>query len=84
MSTPFRTLCCALALALLVFQQPAHAYIDPATGSMILQGLVALVVGAIFTLKTFFYQRVKPVIDWILRRPRPAPPVEPPVDATKD
>jgi hypothetical protein len=74
-----------LALALLAFEQPAHAYIDPGTGSLILQGLVALFVGAVFTLKTFFYQRVKPVIDWILRRPRPAPPAEPPVDAaTKD
>jgi len=81
--TLFRTLSCALALALLAYQQPAHAYIDPATGSLILQGLVAFFVGAAFTLKTFFREKIKPVIDWILRRPRPATPAtdEPPADA---
>jgi len=71
-------------LALLVFQQPAHAYIDPGTGSLILQGLVALFVGAAFTLKTFFRQHIKPAIDWILRRPRPAPTPEDPASAKKD
>lgn len=82
--TLFRTLLCALALALLAYQQPAHAYIDPATGSLILQGLVAFFVGAAFTLKTFFREKIKPVIDWILRRPRPAQSAEPPVDAAKN
>jgi hypothetical protein len=81
--TLFRTLSCALALALLAHQQPAHAYIDPATGSLILQGLVAFFVGAAFTLKTFFREKIRPIIDWILRRPRPATPAEPPVDAAK-
>lgn len=71
-------------LALLAFQQPAHAYIDPATGSLILQGLVAFFVGAAFTLKTFFRERIKPVIDWVLRRPRPAPTPEEPTDAKKE
>jgi hypothetical protein len=63
----------AVLLALLVFQQPAHAYIDPATGSLVLQGLVAFFVGAAFTLKTFFRERIKPIVDRLLRRPRPAP-----------
>ena len=74
----------ALPLALLVFQQPAHAYIDPATGSLILQGLVAFFVGAAFTLKTFFREKIRPVIDWVLRRPRPAPTPEESADAKKD
>jgi len=79
-----RFLPCAVALLLLSFQQPAHAYIDPGTGSLILQGLVALFVGAAFTLKTFFREKVRPVIDWVLRRPRPAPTPEEPADAKKD
>jgi hypothetical protein len=73
-----RTVASAFFLSVLVFQAPAQAYIDPGTGSLILQGLVALFVGAVFTLKTFFYERVKPVIDWILRRPKPTPSTEPP------
>ena len=73
-----------MALSLLAFQQPAHAYIDPATGSLILQGIVAFFVGAAFTLKTFFRERIKPMIDWVLRRPPPAPTPAEPVDANKE
>jgi hypothetical protein len=67
----------AAVLLSLAVQQPAHAYIDPGTGSLVLQGLVAFVVGAAFTLKTFFYEKVKPVVDWILRRPKVTAPDEP-------
>lgn len=67
----FRILTLAVLVALAA-SQPAHAYIDPGTGSLILQGLVALFVGAAFTLKMFYRDKVKPVIDWILRRPRTA------------
>jgi hypothetical protein len=68
-------------IALLAFPRAAHAYIDPGTGSLILQGLVAMFVGAAFTLKTFFRERITPIIDWILRRPRPkAAPEDPDVD----
>jgi hypothetical protein len=73
-----------VALIALLAPLDAHAYIDPGTGSLILQGLVALFVGAAFTLKTFFRERIKPVIDWVLRRPRPAPMPEEPADAKKD
>jgi hypothetical protein len=72
-ATPFRNLCCAMALALLAFQPPAHAYIDPGTGSLILQGLIAAFVGAAFALKNFYYTKVKRVIDFVLGR-KPAPP----------
>ena len=33
---------------------PAFAYLDPGTGSYILQILIAFVVGALFTIKPFF------------------------------
>ena len=71
-------------IALLAVPQTSYAYIDPGTGSLILQGLVAMFVGAAFTLKSFFRQRIKPVIDWILRRPRrEAAPEERPADGDK-
>jgi len=64
----------ALPLALLAFQQPAHAYIDPGTGSLIIQGLIAAFVGAAFTLKNFYYTKVKRAIDFVLgRKPAPSP-----------
>jgi hypothetical protein len=34
----------------------AHAYLDPGTGSMIVQIVIAGTVGALFTLKTFWSQ----------------------------
>ena len=73
-------LCGAALVVLMAYHPPAHAYIDPGSGSLILQGLVALFVGAAFTLKTFFRERIKPVIDWLLRRPRAQPPAQPPAD----
>jgi len=35
---------------------PAHAYLDPGTGSMLLQMLIAGIVGALFTLKMYWYK----------------------------
>jgi hypothetical protein len=40
----------------LVFTQSVAAYLDPGTGSMILQGLIAGVALAGFTLKTYWYR----------------------------
>jgi hypothetical protein len=57
----------------LLFQPAAHAYIDPGTGSLIIQGLIAAFVGAAFALKNFYYTKVKRVIDFVLGR-KPAPP----------
>ncbi len=39
---------------------PAHAYIDPATGSMLLQGIIAGVAGAAVAIK-FYWQKLKSV-----------------------
>lgn len=33
---------------------PAHAYLDPGTGSMILQGLIGAVVGGLIALKLYW------------------------------
>lgn len=43
-------------LALLVLATPSHAYLDPGTGSMILQGVIAAVAAASFTLKMYWYR----------------------------
>lgn len=42
-----------LSLAL-CFPQPVHAYIDPGTGSFIIQMLMAGALGLFFTLKVFW------------------------------
>ncbi len=38
----------------LIFPQKAHAYIDPGTGSMIIQLLIAGILGATFTIKVYW------------------------------
>ena len=43
-------------LFLLAYSQHAAAYLDPGTGSMILQGIVAAVAMAGFTIKTYWYR----------------------------
>jgi hypothetical protein len=75
-SLTFRTAASALLLSVLAFQSPAHAYIDPGTGSLIIQGLIAAFVGAAFALKNFYYTKVKRVIDFVLGRK----PAQPPAD----
>lgn len=47
----------ALLVALgLTWALPAHAYLDPGTGSMILQGAIAALAAAAFTIKTYWYR----------------------------
>jgi hypothetical protein len=56
-----RTTGCVLVLALfclLAIPAPAHAYLDPGTGSLILQGLVAAFAGAVLALK-LYWSRIK-------------------------
>jgi hypothetical protein len=47
----------ALIISLLL-AQPAYAYIDPGTGSMLLQGLIAAVAAAAVAIK-LYWQKVK-------------------------
>jgi len=44
----------ATVLCLVLFSQDALAYFDPATGSILLQGLLAGLAGAALTIKLFF------------------------------
>jgi hypothetical protein len=44
------------ALMLGTFSLNAFAYLDPGTGSMILQGLIAGIAVAGFTIKTYWYK----------------------------
>ena len=45
--------CSALIMAL----QPAHAYLDPGTGSIIIQAVIGTIVGGLAFLK-FYYHRI--------------------------
>jgi hypothetical protein len=45
-----------LAVVLISFSSTAAAYLDPGIGSMILQGLIAGVAVAGFTIKTYWYK----------------------------
>ena len=44
----------ALAAALVLAPATAHAYVDPGTGSFVIQGIIAAVVGAGVALKMFW------------------------------
>jgi hypothetical protein len=45
-------------LACLIYPRKAHAYIDPGTGSIIIQVLIAAFFGALFAVK-MFWKRIK-------------------------
>ena len=45
-----------IILLLTVSTKPAHAYLDPGSGSYIIQLIIAGGVGALFTVKTFWLQ----------------------------
>ncbi|MGI9292762.1 MAG: hypothetical protein ACR2PS_02165 [Pseudomonadales bacterium] len=38
------------------FASPAHAYLDPGTGSLLLQGAIAAIAASAFTIKTYWYR----------------------------
>ena len=47
-----------IAAVMLLWTAPAHAYLDPATGSILLQGLIAGVAGALVVVR-LYWARVK-------------------------
>ena len=47
-----------VVLSILSLPSKAYAYFDPGTGSMILQGLIAGLMGVLFTIKTY-WTRIK-------------------------
>ena len=56
---------------LLILSAPAHAYVDPGTGSLAVQFLIGGAVALLFTLKTYYYA-IRAKIRSILGRPDPA------------
>lgn len=69
----------AIAIALLLFPQASHAYVDPGSGSMFLQLLLASLLGAMYTLKMYW----RKIRSWLTGSkklpppPAPKPPAEP-------
>ena len=43
---------CAAAVAFLCLAWPAHAYLDPVTGSLLIQGLIAAIAGIVAGVKS--------------------------------
>ena len=58
-----------LGALLLLDQQPAHAYLDPGTGSYVFQAVVAAVLGGLVALKVFWRNLVR----WARHAPPEAP-----------
>jgi len=59
--------CVLITYAILLFSGNAYAYIDPGTGSYILQIILAWLVGAAFILK-LFWRRIKVFINNNIRK----------------
>lgn len=57
-NTGLKKLSALAATSQLVWALDAHAYLDPGTGSFVFQAIVALLVGAAFTLKVY-WQRLR-------------------------
>lgn len=63
--TPSLQLALALVLMVTVFvPAPAHAYIDPGSGSYVLQVAMASIVGIGFTVKTYWSQIKTTLSGW--------------------
>lgn len=56
-----------LVIAWLASESRAEAYVDPATGSYILQLVIAGALGALFTLKLFWRRLVGSISAWFRR-----------------
>ena len=52
-----------IAIPAIVWSSPTLAYIDPASGSLLIQGIIAFFVGAAFTIKMFYRTRIRPLWD---------------------
>lgn len=59
--TSWASLALAMALAIVLFPGDALAYLDPGTGSFLIQGVIAVVVGAGFAIKMFWH-RIKALL----------------------
>jgi len=50
------TVCAIVLFLLLVYSKPAHAYLDPGSGSVVLQILLGGVAGVILVVKLFWHR----------------------------
>lgn len=48
----------AVLAYMVIGASPAYAYLDPGTGSMILQGVLAAVLGSLFFIKSYWHRAV--------------------------
>ena len=72
--TRFATRVALLLAALAALSETSvHAYIDPATGSYVLQMLIAGLVGAAFAVKLFWHRLVSAISGLFRRAPKPGP-----------
>lgn len=46
--------CCTTVLWLAAFERDAHAYVDPGSGTLLLQGLMAVLFGLLFYVRRFW------------------------------
>ena len=72
MTKPIRHCCLLLLLVTIVFSSDVHAYLDPGTGSMVFQAVVAALAAAAYALRSY-WGRVR----LLFSRRDAASPVEP-------
>ena len=65
---------CALAAAVCLLASPAWAYIDPGTGSYLIQVIMAVFLGSLFVLKSFWKKTVRKIARILPKRPAEDPP----------
>jgi hypothetical protein len=63
----------AAAAGMLLWTTPAHAYLDPATGSVLLQGLLAGIAGLMVVLR-LYWSRIKAFFRRWLRKSQTVDP----------
>ena len=69
---PFFVRCAFLGFHFLLFAPPTYAYIDPGTGSFIVQAMIAGLLGILVSLK-MYWARIKVIFNERLKFGRKAP-----------
>lgn len=62
-----RALTLLIALSLFIFPQSTYAYINPGTGSYIIQVIIAALVGGLFVIKIFWNKVKKLFHDLVIK-----------------
>ncbi len=64
-----------LSILLICYSSSSYAYLDPGTGSIILQGVIAAVAGAVVTLRLYWY-RIKSFFSKSSKKPEKSTSVD--------